>query len=97
MVHQDVQDFIDGSHIETVEGNSAENEIIGPCLVQFTNVGVVEVASDSPGREVLLPEKATQIPAKPGVQLINIQPVPPAETFEDLSGHNPGARTHFQD
>jgi hypothetical protein len=97
VVHQNVQDFIDRPDIEAVEGNSTENEIIGLCPIQFTNVGVVEVASDSPGLEVLFPEKATQIPAKPGVQLVNIQPIPPAESFEDLSGDNPGARTHFQD
>jgi hypothetical protein len=97
VAHQDLQDFIDRLNIEAVEGKSADDEIVGLCLSQLTNVGMVEVASDAPDLEVLAVEEAIQVPVEPGIRLVNIQSVSRAQGFEDPGGEDPGARARFQD
>ena len=97
MVHQDLQNFIDRPKIEAVEGKSADNEsYCWDCLI--ARISALWRSHLTPrALKVLAAEQATQVSVKPRVQLINIQPVPPAQGFEDLGGDDPGARPHFQD
>lgn len=97
VAHQDLQDFIDRLHIEAVEGKPADDEIVRPYLLQLTHVGIVEVASNAPGLEVLVLEEATQVPAEPGIRLVNIQSVARAQEFENPGGEDAGPRARFQD
>ena len=97
VAHQDLQDCIDRLLIEAVEGKPADDEIVRPYLLQLTHVGIVEVASNAPGLEVLVLEEATQVPAEPGIRLVNIQSVARAQEFENPGGEDAGPRARFQD